>query len=180
MLLFYLSLIEAEEKRDSFTDIYNDYLDWMIQVAYHYLKNEDDAKDAVHEIFLDIINGKCVVPTVNKDETKAYLFICIRNRVWRILKSRNKIKTVNFEEYHSIASDYSVENEAIKKDDNERLLSYINALPVIYKDVLSLYFINNNTLKEISSILKVPFKTVETRFRRGRTLLKEKFEDLDI
>lgn len=152
----------------------------MVQIAYHYLQNEDDAKDAVHEIFLDMAKSTHAIPLETEEETKSYLFICIRNRVCRVFKKNRKIKTVNFEEYYSIASDYNIEDEIVKKDDNEQLLHYIDTLPKIYKDVLSLYFANNNTLKEIASILKMPFKTVETRFRRGRTLLKEKFEDLDI
>ncbi len=180
MLSLYLSLLETEEDRSRLTYIYQEYLDWMLQTAYHYLQNEEDAKDAVHEIFLDIIKSKSSVPIDNKDETKAYLFICIRNRVHRALKENNKIKTVNFEENYSIASDNNVEDEIISKDDSMRLLCYINTLPKIYKDVLSLHFINEVSLKEISCMLRTSNKTIETRFRRGRTLLKEKIEGLDI
>ncbi len=180
MLSLYLSLLETDEERDQLSYIYQEYLDWMIQTAYHYVKNEEDAKDVVHEIFLDIIKTKSSVPINNKEETKAYLFICIRNRAHRSLNENNKIKTVNFEEYYSIPSNDNVEDEILKRDDSRRLLCYINALPKIYKDVLSLRFVNDISLKEISCMLRTSTKTIETRFRRGRTLLKEKFEDLDI
>ena len=45
---------------------------------------------------------------------------------------------------------------------------------------LPFYLPSMGKQKEIASILDVPFKTVETRFRRGRALIREKFGDLDI
>ncbi len=180
MLSLYLSLIETEQDRKQFSDIYKEYLDWMLKTAYHYLKNEEDAKDAVHEIFYDMAKSGHLAPTGSDDETKAYLFICIRNRAARMAEKRNKIKTVSLSEIYNISSEYNVENDTVKKDDKSRLMHYINLLPKIYKDALCLYFVNGNTVKEIASILKVPFKTAETRLRRGKALIKEKFGDLDI
>lgn len=180
MLSLYLSLIDAEQDRKQFSDIYEKHLDWMLQIAYHYLKNEEDAKDAVHEIFYDMAKSGRLIPTEGDDKTKAYLFICIRNRVSRMVEKRNKIKTVSLSEIYNISSEYNLENEAMKNDDKSRLIYYISSLPKIYKDALSLYFVNDNTVKEIAYILKVPFKTAETRLRRGKALIKEKFGDLDI
>lgn len=57
MLLLYLSLLETEEDRLKITKIYENYLDWMLKMAYHYLKNEADAEDAVNDVFLSIISG---------------------------------------------------------------------------------------------------------------------------
>lgn len=180
MLSVYLSLLETEQDKNQFSCIYERYLDWMLQTAYHYLKNEEDAKDAVHEIFFDMAKSGCLAPVGSDDETKAYLFICIRNRASRVAEKRNKIKTVSLNEVYNLSSDYNVENEIVTDDDNERLMHYISSLPKIYKDVLCLHFVSNLTLNEIALILDVPFKTVETRFRRGRALIKEKFGDLDI
>ena len=53
MLLFYLSLIQNDEERVKITHIYETYLDWMLKMAFHYLKNETDAEDAVNDVFLN-------------------------------------------------------------------------------------------------------------------------------
>ena len=51
---------------------------------------------------------------------------------------------------------------------------------VIYKDVLTLYIKFGMSLKEIAKALNVPPKTVQTRFMRGKAILKERFGDIEI
>ena len=180
MLLFYLSLIETEEDRAKITKIYETHLDWMLKIAYHYLKNEADAEDAVNDVFLSIIGTDCSLPIDNEDETKQYLFICVRNSAIHIKKLKYKHKTINFDELFNISIKYNLEDEMIGKETKKTLLSYINTMSPIYKDVLTLYVSFNKTLKEIAQVLGLPFKTVETRFRRGRNILKERFGDVDL
>ena len=78
MLSFYLSLIETEEDKVQFEKIYDKYLDWMVQMAYHCTKNIHDAEDIVDDVFMDIIRTNSSVPTENADKTKSYLFVCLR------------------------------------------------------------------------------------------------------
>ena len=180
MLTFYLSLITNEEDRATITRIYDTYLEWMLKTAFHYLKNETDAEDVVNDVFLSIIGGSCPVPTNDENETKAYLFICIRNAAFNLKKSNNKHKTVNYDEFFNLPTLYNLEDDVLKKDSYYEVLSFVNTMPSIYKDVLTLYISFEKSLKEISVLLNLPFKTVETRFRRGKAILKNKFGDLDI
>lgn len=180
MLLFYLSLIETEEGKAKITKIYETYLDWMLKMAFHYLKNEIDAEDAVNDVFLSIISTDCSVPLDNERETKAYLFICIKNRALYLLKSKNKHKTINYDELFNLSVKYNLEEKIVKKDIKETLLSFINTMSPIYRDVLIMRILFDKTLKEIATELNLSFKTVETRFSRGRTILKERFGDIDI
>ena len=115
MLTFYLSLITNDEDRATITKIYDTYLDWMLKIAFHYLKNYADAEDVVNDVFLNIIGGNCSVPIHDENETKSYLFICIRNAAFSIKKSNNKHKTVDFDEFFNLPSEYNLENDVLKK-----------------------------------------------------------------
>lgn len=180
MLVFYLSLIQNDEDRYRITHIYETYLDWMLKMAFHYLKNETDAEDAVNDVFLNIISGNCSVPFNNENETKAYLFICIRNSAFNVKRLRNKHKTVNCDELFNISVKYDLEESFFQRDSYNEILSFINTMSPIYKDVLTLKITFDKTLKEISKILNIPFKTAETRYIRGRAILKERFGDIEI
>lgn len=180
MLLFYLSLIQNEEERINITRIYETYLDWMLKMAFHFLNNETDAEDAVNDVFLSLIKGNSTVPVDSENETKAYLFICIRNAAFKIKESKSKHKTVNYDGLFNVFAKYNLEDACIKKDCYNEVLSFINAMSPIYKDVLALKLVFNKSLKEISEMLKVHLKTIETRFSRGKSLLKERFGDIDI
>ena len=180
MLTFYLSLVDNQENRDNIARIYDTYLDWMLKISFHYLKNEADAEDAVNDVFLSIIGCGCNVPMNNEKETKSYLFICIRNASLKVKKRKSKDKAVNLDDFFNLPTKYDLENDVLKKDYFNEVISFINTMLPKYKDVLTLYISFEKTLKEISVLLNLPIKTVETRFKRGKEILRERFGDLDI
>ena len=180
MLSFYLSLIETEEDKAQFEKIYDKYLDWMVKTAYHYTKNIYDAEEIVHDVFMNIISTNSSVPTQNADETKSYLFICLRNRVKKSIKSKKKITIIEFNKLLNLHADEDTEESALQSASCEELKAFIDTMNPIYKDVLTLYFFYDKSLKEISQEFNLPINTVSTRFKRGRAILKERFLDLDI
>lgn len=180
MLSFYLSLIETEEDKAQFEKIYDKYLDWMVQIAYHCTKNIHDAEDIVDDVFMDIIRTNSSVPTDNANETKSYLFICLRNRIKKAIKSKKKITIVEFDKLFNLHADENTEESALQNESYDELKMFIDAMNPIYKDVLTLYFFYGKSLKEISQEFNLPLNTISTRFKRGRAILKERFTDLDI
>lgn len=181
MLLFYLSLIETDDQRDIFGEIYEKHLDWMLRTAYHYVKKKEDAEDVVHDVFMEIIKNDCSIPINDPEKTKSYLFICIRNRATKAKGSKIKQNTVSLDQLFNIPSrDNNAEDEVLKNDMYLSMLNFINNMSPKYKDVLTLHIVYGKTAKEISKIISVSTKTIETRIRRGKIVLKERFKDLNI
>ena len=54
MLAIYLSMLETNEEKNQFEQLYIKYKQDMYAVAYGVLKNKEDAEDAVHQSFLKI------------------------------------------------------------------------------------------------------------------------------
>lgn len=52
MLTLYLSLISTEAERSRFEEVYSQYRKQMIVIATSILKNEADAEDVVHDVFI--------------------------------------------------------------------------------------------------------------------------------
>ena len=179
MLAFYLSLVETEEEKDQIEKVYSLYLDCMLRYAFGYLQNMEDAEDAVNDAFLNIIKSKASIPFDSEKRTKSYLFICVRNCASKIQKKNNRTITVNLEEQCNLPSSEAVESGIVDKEYKEGFVAFLNTLPEIYKDILSLYFVFEKSLKEISYLLNVPLKTVETRFKRGKDLLKKYVGDIN-
>jgi len=50
----------------------------------------------------------------------------------------------------------------------------ISTLPPKYRTVITLKYMNDLSLKEISEILDIPVATVKTRIHRGREALRKK------
>ena len=179
MLLFNFALGEGEE-RDKLAEIYKKYLDWMLKIAYHYLQNQEDAEDAVANVFVSLAGTSSQIPMDKENDTKSYLFICIRNSAFNLKKSKAKHNIVSFDTLFNIPSKQTPEEDVEKLQDYESLFCFINSMNVIYKDVLTLYIKFGMSLKEIAKALHVPPKTVQTRFLRGKAILKERFGDIEI
>ena len=69
MLIFYMSMIENNDQRQRFAQIYNDYEKQMFYLARTLLDCDADAEDAVHEVFLRIaskqIDTVCGIDNAN-------------------------------------------------------------------------------------------------------------------
>ena len=182
MLFFYVSLLQDHKHDDKLIKIYNDYKSWMLKMAFHFLKNEEDAKDIVHDVFIKISENIENLPVESPEVTKAYLFITIKNySLNKINSKKSKTKVFSLDEqFQQVASNENVEENVSVKSLCEQVLSFIDTLPDIYKQVLTLHLVCDMSLKEISNTLNISIKTIETRYIRGRKIIREKFKDLKI
>lgn len=173
------SLIKACKKGNQVAQmqVYDNYAQAMYTIAWRYLKNEDEAKDAMQEGFLKAF--------MNLDSYKpqatfgSWLKRIIINQCLDVLKKRK----LEF-------SDEEVETLQIIEDDNwefdasiskTEILEAIEQLKDKHKIVVKLYLIEGYDHQEISEILDIPIKTSRTHLSRGkarlRELLKPKYDE---
>lgn len=176
-MLFFLSLIETDEERDLLEKIYCEHLDWMFKIAFHFLKNKEDSEDVIQDVFINLVKTEADIPYDDEERLRAYLFICIRNTALRCNRIKKKYKS---EFLFNISTKEDVQDELIEKSIYDEVLSYINTMSPIYKDVLVLNIVYEKTINEIAKILSSPRKTIETRLRRGKALIKKKFKEFDV
>ena len=50
----------------------------------------------------------------------------------------------------------------------------LEEIPLLYREPLSLYFLEDKTYGEISDILRIPIGTVGTRINRAKIIMKQK------
>ena len=146
MLSFYLSMLEADEDKNKFEELYRKHRNDMYNIAFSILHNCEDAEDAVHDAFVSIANNFEKINKIPCQEIKYYDF-----------------KT-------------SVDANVFEKFDYQLLVEKISELPAIYRDIIYLYYYEELTAKEISKILKITPETVWKRAERAKKLLKETLE----
>ena len=179
MILFYLSIIDSEDDREWLAGVYKEHKQFMLNTAYYYIKNEEDAKDAVHEVFLRLCKNITAVPR-DPIVLKIYLFTAIRNVCYTLIRKRTKHPVLSLDEQFATPSDTDVQNIIASKTLYEQVIEYIEKMPIIYCEVLTLYYVCKSKPADISKILKIPYKTAEVRLYRGKKLLKERFKDFTL
>ena len=155
MLAIYLSMLETNEEKNQFEQLYIKYKQDMYAVAYGILKNKEDAEDAVHQSFL-----------------KAYIVIICRNtaiNIYRQNQNRAEHSTELFETE-------IVDESYFEKQNYDELLLAIKQLPQIYKDVIYLYFLQEFSAKETATQLEISSELVRQRALRAKKMLKDILE----
>mgnify|MGYP000901804198 FL=1 len=171
-MLIYLNLIDTEEEKSKFEQIYNNYRQCMFYAAKSILKDDHLSEDAVHNAFINIAKSMDNISEVNSIRTKGYVVVIVRNISLNMLKKQNKTVAIDdFEE--NTADDLSPEDEVLSKLSFDFIVGEIANLPVIYKDVLYLSSVEGLRTKEISELINIDHETVKKRLQRGRKKLLE-------
>ena len=90
MLGVYLSVIETDDLKSRFEELYIKYSQLMYAVAFKIPKNNEDAEDAVHQSFLNIAKHFDKVNNISRQDIKPYLVVVVRNAAINILRSNKR------------------------------------------------------------------------------------------
>lgn len=89
-MLIYLQMIESEEDRSKFEQLYLKYRSLMLRVAMRILHNEQDAEDAVHQAFLSILNNLEKISSVDCLQTKSYIVVIVERKSIDLIRSQKR------------------------------------------------------------------------------------------
>lgn len=148
-MLIYLEMIESEEDRTKFEQIYDIYQNLMFHVANHILCHEQDAEDAVHHAFLKIIDHMDKIESPTSPRTKSYVAIITESCAIDLLRRRRRTAVIPLEEETvGITAAY---------DGTDQLAQSILALPTRYRQVILLKYFHGYSLREIASMMGITY-----------------------
>ena len=168
-----IKLQAGQEK--AFDKIYEAYKDRFYFMAYNFLKNEDDAKDAVQDIFIKILQDI-------KDLKHPEAFHVWSYRLaYHICLQTASQKRTHEDDYNSSMEEYedeqmNITHEVIHKEVSEYILDIIQAMPTSLRSVCLLRFYEQLSVKEIDEILDVSENAVKLRIRRAKNYIKDELE----
>ncbi len=177
MLGICLTLIDDPNDRERFVQLHNTYEEYMFNIAMSILNSEALADETVQDCFLKIAEEFDRVGAVRSKETKAMLSIMVKNKALDNIDKQHYDRTEYIQEDDDFVSDQLISDISSQVGYNQ-LVQEIKKLDDTYRDILGLRFIYEHTAKEISEILCIPLRTVETRIFRGRRILIEKLEGI--
>lgn len=161
------------EKIEKLIDLYgND----VLRIANMYIKNLTIAEDIFQEVFLKITKKLHLFK--NESSEKTWIIRITINTCKDYLKSSWKTKVIASEELPEEINENSADKKILSSETSQIILNEIFNLPVIYKDVILLYYYKSFSTAEIAKILMIPESTVRIRMKRAREILKEKLKIL--
>lgn len=133
-----------------------------------HLKNYSDTEDIFQTVFLKYVLH--APDFEGSDHEKAWIIRATINACKDLLKSFFRSRTLPL--------DSVIEKAEEPDSDHSDVLEAVLSLPRKYKDVVYLYYYEEYSAAEISSILHKNVNTVYTLLNRGRQALKTKLEEV--
>ena len=99
MLSFYLQVLENNNDRDYYTEIYQRYWKLLLYIAREKLRRDDLAEDCVQMTFLDVATHFDNVKAVSEEKVKSYLITIVKRKAILLNKEMNKSKEASLEEW---------------------------------------------------------------------------------
>lgn len=177
-MFVYLSTLDTQEEKSKFVQIYNQYRQTMFYVAKSILGDDFLSEDAVHDAFINIARNMDNISEAICPRTKGYVVVIVRNISLNMLKKQKNIIDIEDIEENT-AEESSVEDEVLSKISFDLIVGEIDGLPVIYKDVLYLAYVEDLGTQEISKLINITNEAVKKRLQRGRRKLIENIRKAD-
>ncbi len=159
-----------EANRQKLRLIYEKYKNRMYISACRILCDPFAAEDAVHEAFVAISRNVEKIGDVDSVATASYCIKAAKNTALNMTVKKRRETLLSIEEIDE-ASDESMLDSVCSKENFNIIVESIMSLDEKYRDVLSLYYLNELSVKELADLLGRKESTVKQQLSRGRKML---------
>lgn len=168
-------VVELVRYRDQelYTEVVRRYQDKLLRYAKVLVHNHAVAEDAVQEAFIKAFINLHGFNT--KKKFSSWIYRIVHNEA--VNRIKKEAKTVSIEDNKRVidsmqSSEDSPETKLEKKETAQLLVRCVGDMPVLYRSVLTLFYLEEKSYEEISDILRIPVGTVGTRITRGKNMMK--------
>lgn len=161
---------KAQQER-AYSQLFSDYNSLLFRIAWTYLKSEEEAREAVQEVFISIWHKRDSLTFDQK--LKAYLVRSVRNRSLNMIRSRNNrpdTVAIDDRDFPAPADNEDGPSPALM----QKVQQEIARLPKKCKEIFILSRVDGLSYKEIAEILEISTKTVENQISIALKKLRER------
>ena len=153
--------------KQQFERLFKDSYPHMYRMAFSLVENADDAKDAVHQVFVQMWRGK---PEIATESIRGYLLAATRNQCLHILRDRGLQR--------QLKEELQKETDWQKDEEREELLQQLQQviddnLTEQDRRVLQLHYEEEKTYAETASVLGISSSAVNKHITRSLARIRE-------
>jgi len=157
-------------KRREYNSIVCEHSNNLFGYAIKFLRNREDAKDVVQDVFEKLwINRRSVEPT----KAKSWMFTTAHNAMINFSNRRGRVQLTNEIQNY----DQGI-NPCCIAESNEVVERAVSILPPVQKSVILLRDLEGYSYKEIGDILQLSDSQVKVYLFRGRKKIKKQLKGM--
>lgn len=161
--------IVRSKNKEYYAEIIRRYQNKLMRYAMTIIGDENRANDAVQEGFIKAyinLNGFDI-----KKKFSSWIYRIVHNESVNLLSKQQKLVPITDD--MKLDSGIDLEENVIKNELVSHAHDCLNRMPMLYKEPLSLYYLEEQTYEEISDILRIPINTVGVRINRAKGMMKK-------
>jgi len=154
-------------------DLFGNHSSMVYYVCYRYLQEPELSKDAVMQIFEEL------VLKVRRQPIKTFaswLYVLSKNYCLMQLRSGKKMQYVHLDEFVEFPTGLHQEDDNLKEQELSTLENCMSKLPEKQKQSIDLFFIAEKCYKEIIEITGFSMNEVKSYIQNGKRNLKNCME----
>jgi RNA polymerase sigma factor (sigma-70 family) len=169
----YLAAYQATGNLELLGELYERYMEMVFAVCFKYLRDEDESKDAVMQIFEELV---VKLRSHSVDNFRNWLHSVARNHCLMYLRS-NRLQTEGVDYFE----DGSVENEPFEHQSDEpfelernlsKMTDCLETLSDEQKTSIQLFYLEEKCYKEITDLTGYDLNKVKSYIQNGKRNLK--------
>ncbi len=155
--------------KDLYAYIIDRYQNKLKRYANYILRDEHKVNDVVQDSFIKAfinLNGFNI-----KMIFSSWIYRIVHNEVMNII---NKYKKTTYLDINmDYGSNIDIEDEYVKEELIHDTHKCLGRMKPIYREIISLYYLDNKSYEEISDILRIPLGTVAIRLKRAKLIMRK-------
>ena len=163
-----VEIVRSKDK-EQYAEIIRRYQVRLMRYATYLVGESHTAADVVQEAFIKAfinLNGFDL-----KKKFSSWIYRIVHNEAMNVI-SKDK-KKESLDDHMQYASNVDITDDVIKQELVQHANHCLEKMPILYKEPLSLYFLDEKSYEEISDILRIPVATVGTRINRAKGVMKK-------
>lgn len=177
--MIYLMLLETEDDRKNFLEIYNENYLKMYYVAQGMGQRQADAENAVHDAFLSLAENFTKYSHLSCSEMTGLCVTIVKHKVLDSIRRANRYSDAELEELilYDEVPEHDAPGMAERGEESVFVRKALEGISEILRQTLTLKYYYELSNKEIARIQGVSVKTVEMRLFRGKKKFKEVWDE---
>ena len=170
--------------KNALSEIYENNYQSLYQYSFRLLKDAPEVEDIIQDLFIDLWKTRENLVNIEFGSIKFYLFRALRRRIYQkaiaktnILDNYVDIESTNSKNNFEFLASSSPEELLIDREFNEERINKLHAamrcLSPRQLEVIHLRFLEEISVKEISSIMKINEQTVRNVIQNALHNLRE-------
>jgi RNA polymerase sigma factor (sigma-70 family) len=151
------------------SELYQRYMDLLYAVCLKYLKNPEEAKDAVMSIFEELVS-KLAKHEVS--QFSGWVYTVAKNHCLMQLRAGKRLKLINDPGIMQLTENPHLNGVFENEEQLSQLTKCIDGLSPEQKMTVQLFYLQNKSYREIASITQTEWDKVRSHVQNARRNLK--------